>query len=133
MIAGVCGGLAQYFGIDPTIIRLVVVALTLAWGSGLLAYIIFWLVIPQEPLNLQSVDLPAGSPSESDTTEKFSHDRDSSIMLLGIAITVLGFVFLIGNFISLAWLSFRKLWPVLLIAIGLAILLKSSSSKTNEN
>ena len=47
-VAGVCGGLAEYFDMDSTIIRLVAVFLILAWGSGLLAYIVAALVIPNE-------------------------------------------------------------------------------------
>jgi len=48
-IAGICGGLAAYWGIDPVIPRLVWVAFVLAAGAGLLAYIICWIVIPMEP------------------------------------------------------------------------------------
>ena len=48
-IAGVCGGLAHYFGCDPVIPRIVFVLLFLGAGSGLLAYLICWLVIPMEP------------------------------------------------------------------------------------
>ena len=49
-IAGVCGGLGEYFDIDPTLIRLAVVFFTLWWGGGLLAYLIAWFVIPEEPV-----------------------------------------------------------------------------------
>ena len=45
-IAGVCGGLAEYFNVDPTIVRLAAILLVLGWGSGLLAYIICALVLP---------------------------------------------------------------------------------------
>lgn len=48
-IAGVCGGLAAYMGIDPVIPRLVWVVLALGAGLGIVAYIICWIVIPQEP------------------------------------------------------------------------------------
>lgn len=48
MIGGVCGGMGEYFGIDPTLIRLLFVAFALTGGSGLLAYIIFLLVVPEE-------------------------------------------------------------------------------------
>ncbi len=48
-IAGVCGGIGAYFGIDPVIPRLLWVLLVLAAGTGLLAYIICWLVIPDAP------------------------------------------------------------------------------------
>ena len=48
-LAGVCGGLAEYFELDPTIVRLVAVILILGWGSGLLAYIIAALVMSDNP------------------------------------------------------------------------------------
>jgi phage shock protein C len=49
MIAGVCGGLGEYFGIDPTLIRLVFVLLALLGGHGVLIYLILWIVIPRQP------------------------------------------------------------------------------------
>ena len=48
-IAGVCGGLGIYFGVDPVILRIIWVALVLGAGAGLVAYLIFWIVVPQEP------------------------------------------------------------------------------------
>ncbi|MGE5530718.1 MAG: PspC domain-containing protein [Bacteroidota bacterium] len=51
MIAGVCGGLGKYFGIDPTLIRLVFALLVVfGVGSGILLYIILAIVMPLEPL-----------------------------------------------------------------------------------
>lgn len=49
VIAGVCGGIGEYFNIDPVIVRLVWVLFALAYGSGLLAYIIAWIIIPKNP------------------------------------------------------------------------------------
>ena len=46
-IAGICGGLGEYFNIDPVIVRLAWVIFTLAGGAGLLAYIIGWIIIPE--------------------------------------------------------------------------------------
>ena len=48
MICGVCGGIAEYFNIDPTIIRLVWVLFALTGGSGLLIYFIAAIIIPDE-------------------------------------------------------------------------------------
>jgi phage shock protein C len=48
-IAGVCGGLAEYFDIDPVIPRILWVVLALGAGVGILAYLICWLVIPEAP------------------------------------------------------------------------------------
>lgn len=48
LIAGVCGGLAEYFDIDPVVIRLLWVLFTFMVGSGILLYIIAWILIPSE-------------------------------------------------------------------------------------
>ncbi len=48
-LAGVCGGLAEYFNVDPTLIRVAFVVLTALGGAGLVAYLGMWLVIPSEP------------------------------------------------------------------------------------
>ena len=50
-LCGVCGGIAEYFNIDPTLVRLGLVIFCLAGGSGILAYIICALVIPDAPQN----------------------------------------------------------------------------------
>jgi len=49
IIAGVCGGLGEYFKVDPTLIRLLWVLLSLSGGAGVVAYIIAWIIIPEEP------------------------------------------------------------------------------------
>ncbi len=50
MLEGVCGGIAEYFGIDPTIVRLAWVIFCALGGSGILAYIIAAIIIPSAPL-----------------------------------------------------------------------------------
>jgi phage shock protein PspC (stress-responsive transcriptional regulator) len=47
MIAGVCGGIGEYLKVDPTFIRLLWVLFMFAYGSGFLAYIIAWIIIPE--------------------------------------------------------------------------------------
>lgn len=49
MLCGVCGGIAEYFGIDPTIVRLLWVLFCILGGSGILAYIIAAVIIPRRP------------------------------------------------------------------------------------
>jgi phage shock protein C len=48
-VAGVCGGLAQYFNIDPTLIRVLFVVLAVLGGSGLVLYVALWIIVPNEP------------------------------------------------------------------------------------
>jgi phage shock protein C len=49
MIGGVCGGLGVYFDMDPTLIRVLFVVLTLAGGPGLIAYLLLLIIVPIEP------------------------------------------------------------------------------------
>jgi phage shock protein C len=49
-IAGVCGGLAEYFDLDPLLVRILMVVFALATGAGFLFYILAWLFIPEAPL-----------------------------------------------------------------------------------
>jgi phage shock protein C len=52
MIAGVCGGLAEYFNVDPVIMRIIFFILLLPGGlPGLLPYIVLWIVVPEKPLD----------------------------------------------------------------------------------
>jgi phage shock protein C len=49
MLGGVCGGLAKYLGVDPTLVRLGVVALTIvSGGAGIVAYVAAWIIVPEE-------------------------------------------------------------------------------------
>ncbi len=49
IIAGVCGGIGEYFKVDPTLIRLLWLLISIMGGSGVVAYIIAWIIIPEEP------------------------------------------------------------------------------------
>jgi len=60
ILAGVCGGLGQYLGLDPTVIRVIFAVLTVFSGTGLLLYIILMLIIPLEP----SGSMTSGRPED---------------------------------------------------------------------
>ena len=49
-LGGVCGGLAQYFNTDATLIRVLFVVFALLGGPGLVVYVVLWIVVPEEPL-----------------------------------------------------------------------------------
>jgi phage shock protein C len=48
-LAGVCGGLADYFNLDPTLIRVLFVVLAVLGGSGILIYLAMWIIVPNQP------------------------------------------------------------------------------------
>jgi phage shock protein C len=47
-IAGVCAGLGTYFNVDPTIVRIIFLLITVFWGFGIIAYLIFWVAMPRK-------------------------------------------------------------------------------------
>jgi len=53
VIAGVCGGLGEYFTTDPVILRLILVVLVLFGGSGLVLYLLAWILIPRRPWDMK--------------------------------------------------------------------------------
>lgn len=124
IIAGVAGGLGEYFDIDPVIIRIIFVVAGLVGGSGILAYIICWIIIPQESLEHAAPGSSAKRPTpkeELPASTIESSPRRASIP--GILLIVLGVLFLAHNL--LPRFQFGDFWPVLLIVIGIAILLRS--------
>jgi phage shock protein C len=109
VIAGVCGGLADYFGIDPILVRLAFVVITFAGGAGVLAYIVLWIVM---------TPAPAGTPAQPITTG-FSGQGP---FWLGALLVALGALFLIGNTGLFAWWNWNLFWPLALVALGVLIL-----------
>jgi len=55
VVAGVCAGLAAYFGIDPTLVRLAFAVVTVFGGIGILVYLVAWIVIPEEDRDGSSI------------------------------------------------------------------------------
>lgn len=116
MIAGVCGGLGQYFNIDPVIVRLIF-AFSAFTGAGILTYIILWIVVPEEKNGAaHATQVPAekikdsGSKTKTDATNKAG----------GIILVVLGLVFLSGNY--LPWFAVWHLWPLLVVILGIVLI-----------
>lgn len=63
IIGGVCGGLAEYFNIDPTLVRLIFVLLTLTPLHGVLLYIILWIITPAR-YSTTTISTPPSTPTE---------------------------------------------------------------------
>ena len=67
-LGGVCGGIAKYFNVDSTVIRVLFILLALAIGGGILVYIILWIVIPEEPDGLVAeIDTEAESAADAES------------------------------------------------------------------
>ena len=73
-VGGVCGGIAEYFGFDPTLVRLAAVIFIFVWGSGLLAYVVAWAIIPERPAH---VDVDYEVKSEPVAEEKQGNNNSN--------------------------------------------------------
>ncbi len=130
MIAGVCGGIAEYFNIDPVIVRLIAVALFFVGGSALLAYIIAMIVIPYEPFELAGgADKEAAPAAAAAPVQASQGSSDAVPLFLGIVLIIIGAVFLLHNMPVFdpfyGWARHflhHFFWPSLLIVAGVFII-----------
>lgn len=134
-IGGVCGGLGEYFAIDPTFIRIIAVLLVFADGAGLVAYLIAWIVIPQNP---QEIVVPAGAegqsaeaPSEekveiTPTTKYGSWNR----FIPGAILICIGVYFVVRE--HFWWWHLERFWPLLLIVVGVFLIFRFGAKRQKE-
>lgn len=135
-VAGVCAGLANYFGVDPVILRAIFVLWALS-GSGVAAYILLWVILPEKATlgiphseavrqNVHDIGAEArglGQDLQSVFGDKAREAGSSRrLMLLGGFIIVMGLSLLADNLHLLGWFRLHNLWPVALILAGVVLL-----------
>lgn len=126
LVGGVAAGIAEYLDLDPTVVRLIFVLMTIFNGAGLIIYIVLWLIMPSGyKVKGNYIDQNTQEIGEkiSQATEKFSQSNHTS-KIGGIVLIALGILFLTSSWGILSWLDFSKLWPLIPIFIGISILLK---------
>lgn len=128
MVAGVCGGLAEYFDIDPTIVRVVYVLLTLFNGTGVALYILMWIIVPEEPAKAGGDKSPKEEPEvKSVSKEVTAKNEQASRSFWGVILVLIGGVMLLQRLVP--WnFDGALLVPTVLIAIGLVIVARSFDS-----
>ncbi|OGE88204.1 MAG: hypothetical protein A2760_02695 [Candidatus Doudnabacteria bacterium RIFCSPHIGHO2_01_FULL_50_67] len=135
MIAGVCGGLGEYFNVDPLIFRALFLLLIPAGGFGLLFYILLAILIPRQeglPGSAQlRENIQAAANDVSESIRKFAKDvkKDDSWFadkrnILGLAVVVIGFVTLVNLLFPRTVFNWGVIWALLIIVAGIVILKK---------
>lgn len=113
VIGGVCGGLGRYLGVDPVLLRIAFVVLAIAAGSGVLLYVVSWILIPEQR---EGEELGDARPSSVDSTR----------LIVGGALIAIGTILLL----NLSLPKFGKyFWPLALIAVGLAVVIQASANR----
>ena len=121
MIAGVCGGIAEYFSIDPNIVRLACVAISLLGGFGILVYIASIFIVPNNP-----------DQTPEENAERLIKDK---YMFWGSLLIIVGLflilrqtgLFYAFNFWHIPW---QSVWAILLIGIGILLLVNRQKNIT---
>jgi phage shock protein C len=132
ILGGVCGGLGEYFEIDPVLVRLIAALLIFAGGISIIVYIIAWIIMPEDPACKSG---KTGTDEIREKAKSFAKEIKSSVktrksnsisderLLVGMVVIIIGLTFLFQNVLGFkAWTLF---WPIILIGIGLYILLGS--------
>ncbi len=133
VLGGVAGGLGEYFNIDPIVVRIIFIILFLQ-GVGFILYLILWLVIPSQSSgekpsketirnNADEIKTKAQSLVQDIRSES---QRKKSKTWLGIALIALGVYLLLEKFGIIPFIHLSRLWPVLLVILGIAVLNKNA-------
>jgi phage shock protein PspC (stress-responsive transcriptional regulator) len=141
MVAGVCGGLADYFGLDPTLVRLLWVVTAVPGGIGIFLYFVAWIIVPEEPAfqperrpvtegapgaraeEGEPGPGPTPGPAAPENSDDGRSTRGEGRNLAGLILVGLGVLFLFENLFP--WYRMQRFfWPVLLIVIGLWVALR---------
>ncbi len=127
-IEGVCGGIAEYFEIDSTIVRLLWLVAVFAFGTGILLYIIAAIMIPKREEVEGTVNLNKDSDGvykQANKTFNKDFDEEKNKKFLGYALIIVGAILFSKRFSFFSWLSFKFLFPLLLIGAGIFVLGKN--------
>lgn len=134
VIGGVCAGIGEFFQIDPTIVRLIFVLITIFGGGGILLYLILWLIIPSESFSseLTKENIEKSADEIKDTAKEFAKNIKTDVKninsrrFFGIAILIVGAILLLESFGFMDLKYVVKFFPaVIIIILGIAILKKS--------
>jgi len=136
VIAGVAGGLGEYFNIDPVVVRLIFVAVTLLGGGGVIAYLIMWLVIPtqnssekalsQEVVHENAKDIANTARMYADemNMKNTKKKENKGSGKFGWLLLILGILLLISNLGWFRMVDWERFWPLVLVVLGLYFLAK---------
>ncbi len=146
MIFGVCGGIAQYLNWDPTLVRvLFVLGAVVTQGGVVIAYLILAIVMPREPgqgpvtgevmrESLEDMgqrtrdlwdDVRGRSHRERPPADGEPRPRRGSgdPLIIGVILVLAGIIFLMDSLRLYTWWQFGRLWPLILVGVGIALLL----------
>ncbi|MBI4709106.1 MAG: PspC domain-containing protein [Candidatus Portnoybacteria bacterium] len=140
IIAGVCGGLARYFDIDPVLMRAAFILLALINGAGIILYIILIFIVPKEPGGQEA------SINREEKIKEFAQDLKDRAQefageisenkpwlkekrnIIGLIVVFIGIIALLNQLFPVHWFSWSIFWPLALVFIGFYIIFNKKSN-----
>lgn len=146
MIAGVCAGLADYFDVDVTWIRIAFVLAVFAGMSGVLAYIVLWIAVPSRhygesygrfDTDYQVYEPSSGTPHPDQDFSRMPPRRPcgngNGRLVFGLLFIIFGAIFLLDEFGFVPyWFEVYKLWPLVFIVPGILMILNANKRSRKE-
>ena len=131
VIGGVCSGLANYFDIDVSLVRVVFAIMFLCASAGFWLYIILWIVMPVGQ-NSQTADYFVSPDGTTEVTEEGRNDsmktpKSKGSLVAGLILIGIGAIGLLHRYIP--EISWDTAWPILLIALGLFLIIPFNIKK----
>ncbi len=121
IIWGVGGGLAKYFGLDSTLVRLILVAFALITGGlGILFYVVAAIIVPNEPGGFKNSNENVSGNSNDKTRA-----RKGGGIIIGTVLLIIGILAVLKKFFPFVWFGWGLAWPVIAIILGIAIIVRS--------
>jgi phage shock protein C len=131
LFLGVAGGLAEWFDVDPSIVRLAFVLFSLAGGAGLIIYIAMAIFVPERPpgVPIRPGVALTGEPAAGSDAGPQPRRRDDGrgALVFGVLLVVVGAWFLLRR--AIPGLDLDNWWPVLLIGIGVVLLVGAARGR----
>lgn len=147
ILFGVCGGIAEYFNIDALFVRIAFIITAFFNGFGIILYLALALIMPKDEAeigdaakvmseNIQSIKedvLKAGqriketfaaADDQRTVAETSANGNDRRRNTFAFVLIIIGIIFLLANFGIFWWFDWDKLWPAILILLGIIIILK---------
>jgi phage shock protein C len=136
MIAGVAGGLAEYFDIDPVFVRAIFVASIFLSGIGILIYLVLWIITPQTPLVPASSSenasaFGAATAAQTLSPEELETQKKRNSTLIGIGLIALGIIIFLE--LLLPSFSVTYLFPLALIGAGGFLIWKTFAQPSSSS
>lgn len=147
ILFGVCGGLGEYFEVDPVLVRMLFILFSAMGGGGVVLYLLLAIIMPKNPIGSAEADreakmkefahkasekigefaheLKEGAKAAADGMKR-EHSEKKRSSFFGIVLVFLGIFFIVNEVMPMYWVGRRMFWPIALILFGLYLIVRKN-------